>query len=466
MPHHELVIIGTGSGNSLLTEHFDDVDVAIIEAGRFGGTCLNVGCIPTKMFVLPADRVEQAHDAARIGVTIERARADWAAIRDRIFARIDPIADGGEEYRVSQPNVTVYKAEARFTGDRRLSLSSGEEVTADHVVVAAGSRAVLLEDVPGLDRLDPAGGVHTSDTVMRMDTLPRRMVIIGGGFVACEFAHIFAAFGVDVVQLQRSDRVLKQEEVEVSATYATAVADRYDLRLRTVATAARYDGEQWVITTRGPEGETEIETDMVLLAVGRTPNTDRLDAAAAGLQTEWDGRLVVDEQLRTTAPQVWALGDICSEHQLKHVANHEARIVAHNAAVALGRLDAEPRTLDDRVVPHGVFSYPQIAAFGPTREELQVRGVEFVSYTQRFSDVAYGWALEDQYGLLTVHATPEGRILAAHCIGPDSSTLIQPLIQAATFGQHAHEVARGQYWIHPALAEVVENALLGLPLAN
>src|SRR5690606_34877051 len=205
----------------------------------------NVGCIPTKMFVLPADRVEQAHDAARIGVTIERARADWAAIRDRIFARIDPIADGGEEYRVSQPNVTVYKAEARFTGDRRLSLSSGEEVTADHVVVAAGSRAVLLEDVPGLDRLDPARGVHTSDTVMRMDTLPRRMVIIGGGFVACEFAHIFAAFGVDVVQLQRSDRVLKQEEVEVSATYATAVADRYDLRLRTVATAARYDGEQW-----------------------------------------------------------------------------------------------------------------------------------------------------------------------------------------------------------------------------
>lgn len=466
MPHHELVIIGTGSGNSLLTEHFDDVDVAIIEAGKFGGTCLNVGCIPTKMFVLPADRVEQAHDAARIGVTIERARADWAAIRDRIFARIDPIADGGEEYRVSQPNVTVYKAEACFTGDRRLSLSSGEEVTADHVVVAAGSRAVLLEDVPGLDRLDPARGVHTSDTVMRMDTLPRRMVIIGGGFVACEFAHIFAAFGVDVVQLQRSDRVLKQEEVEVSATYATAVADRYDLRLRTVAKAARYDGEQWVITTRGPEGETEIETDTVLLAVGRTPNTDRLDAAAAGLQTEWDGRLVVDEQLRTTAPQVWALGDICSEHQLKHVANHEARIVAHNAAVALGRLDAEPRTLDDRVVPHGVFSYPQIAAFGPTREELQVRGVEFVSYTQRFSDVAYGWALEDQYGLLTVHATPEGRILAAHCIGPDSSTLIQPLIQAATFGQHAHEVARGQYWIHPALAEVVENALLGLPLAN
>lgn len=465
MPHHELVIIGTGSGNTLLTEHFDDVDVAIIEANRFGGTCLNVGCIPTKMFVLPADRVVHSQDAARIGVTVEGARADWAAIRDRIFARIDPIADGGEEYRVSQRHVTVYKAEARFVGDRRLSLSTGEEVTADHIVVAAGSRALLLDDVPGLEQADPDRGLHTSDSVMRMDALPRRMVIIGGGFVACEFAHVFAAFGVDVIQLQRSDHLLGHEETEVSATYTSVAADRYDLRLQTVATSAHHDGEQWVLTVIGPEGEERIATDTVLVAVGRTPNTDRLDPVTAGLETHWDGRLVVDEQLRTTAPQVWALGDICSEDQLKHVANHQARIVAHNVAVALGRVDADPRTLDDRVIPHGVFGYPQAAAFGPTREELQAQGREFVSYTQRFSDVAYGWALEEPHGLLTVHAAPDGRVLAAHCIGPEASTVIQPLIQAATFGQHAHDVARGQYWIHPALAEVVENALLGLPLA-
>lgn len=464
MPHHELAIIGTGSGNTLLTEHLDGVDVAIIEANRFGGTCLNVGCIPTKMFVLPADRVVQSRDAERIGVTIEEARADWPAIRDRIFARIDPIAQGGEDYRVSQPHVTVYKAEAKFIGDRHLALSTGDEVTADHIVVAAGSRADLLPDIPGLEQADPDRSLHTSDSVMRIDALPRRMVIIGGGFVACEFAHVFAAFGVEVVQLQRSDRLLKHEEVEVSATYTSVAADRYDLRLQTVATSASHDGEQWTLTVRGPEGEDELQADMVLVAVGRTPNSDRLNAAAAGLGTHWDGRLIVDEQLRTTAPQVWALGDICSEDQLKHVANHQAGIVAHNVAVALGRIDDEPHTLDDRVIPHGVFGYPQAAAFGPTREELEIQGTEFVSYTQRFSDVAYGWALEEPHGLLTVHAAPDGRILAAHCIGPDSSTVIQPLIQAATFGQRAHEVANGQYWIHPALAEVVENALLGLPL--
>lgn len=463
MPHHELVIIGTGSGNTLLTEHLDGVDIGIIEAGRFGGTCLNVGCIPTKMFVVPADRVVDSAEGERIGVTVTGARAHWAAVRDRIFARIDPIADGGEDYRVSQSHVTVYKAEARFTGERTLSLSTGEEVTADRIVVATGSRPVGL-DVPGLEAPDPARGLHTSDTVMRLDTLPERMVIIGGGFVACEFAHVFAGFGVEVIQLQRSAHLLRSEEDEVSATFTAVAAERYDLRLQTVATKAIHDGRTWTVTTEGPDGTDEIETDTILLAVGRVPNSDRVGAGSGGIEVDREGLIVVDDQLRTTAEKVWALGDASSPHQLKHVANYEARIVAHNLAVDLGRLDAEPMTVDDRPVPHGVFGHPQIAAFGPTRAELEAAGTEFVCYTQRFSDVAYGWALEEPHGLLTVHASPDGQILAAHCIGPHASTVIQPLIQAATFGQHALDVARGQYWIHPALAEVVENALLGLPL--
>ncbi|HHU09371.1 MAG TPA: mycothione reductase [Intrasporangiaceae bacterium] len=463
MPHHELIIIGSGSGNTLLTDHLDGVDVGIVEAGRFGGTCLNVGCIPTKMFVVPADRIVEGQEAARIGVDAPLARADWPAIRDRIFGRIDPISTGGEEYRISQPHVTVYPHEARFTGERRLRLETGEELTADHIVVAAGSRARGLS-VPGLEGADPSRGVHTSDTVMRLDALPQRMVIVGGGFVACEFAHVFAAFGVEVTQVQRSAVLLTHEESEVSHTYTQLSSERLDLRLETVVTTAEYADRTWSLTLEGPDGTDSMQTDAVLLAVGRTPNSDRVAASAGGLEVDKDGLIVVDDELRTTVPGVWALGDVCSPHQLKHVANHEARIVAHNLAVALGRLDAPPQRLDDRVVPHGVFGYPQIAAFGPTRAQLADDGVEFVSYTQRFSDVAYGWAMEDPTGLLTVHATRSGEILAAHCLGPHASTVIQPLIQAASLGNTAEQVARGQYWIHPALAEVVENALLGLDL--
>jgi mycothione reductase len=465
MPHHDLVIIGSGSGNSLLTPELEGLDVAIIEKGTFGGTCLNVGCIPTKMFVVPADRVEEACDAHRLGVTFRHPTVDWPAIRDRIFGRIDPISAGGEAYRNGQERVTLYRTRARFTGERRLLLDTGEEVTADRVVVASGSRPNGL-DVEGLRHVDPANGVHTSDTVMRLDALPPRMAVVGGGFVACELAHVFASLGVHVTQVQRSATLLSHEEVEVAQRYTEVARHRYDLRLTTRVTTAEHVSGVWRLATQGPGGVGHVEAEAVLLAVGRRPNTDLLDTGAGGLEVDDDGLLVVDDQLRTTAKGVWALGDICSSHQLKHVANHEARVVAHNVAVDSGRLGEEPMRLDDRPIPHAVFGHPQVASFGPTAAQLDDAGTAYVSKTQAFGDVAYGWALEDTTGLLTVHAEPGGRILAAHVIGPHASTVIQPLIQAATFHQDALEVARGQYWIHPALAEVVENALLGLPRAH
>ncbi|QIM19919.1 mycothione reductase [Phycicoccus sp. HDW14] len=465
MPHHDLVIIGSGSGNSLLTPELEGLDVALVEKGTFGGTCLNVGCIPTKMFVLPADRVVEAEDAARLGVTFAPPTVDWPAIRDRVFGRIDPISRGGEEYRRSQDAVTLYRTRARFTGPRTLVLDTGEELTTERVVVASGSRAVGLA-VDGLTDVDPDRGVHTSDTVMRMDELPARMVVVGGGFVACEMAHVFSALGVHVTQVQRSGRLLMAEELEVSQRYTDIARERYDLRLSTRVTAAEHGHGTWRLAVEGPDGEDHLETETVLLAVGRRPNTDLLDVVAGGLDTHPDGRLVVDAQQRTSVPGVWALGDISSVHQLKHVANGEARTVAHNLAVDLGRIPGPPLEDDGRPVPHAVFGHPQVASFGPTAAQLRSDGTEFVSYTQQVGDVAYGWALEDTTGLLTIHAAPDGRLLAAHALGPQASSIIQPLIQAASFGQHAHDVCRGQYWIHPALAEVVENALLGLPLGR
>jgi mycothione reductase len=292
------------------------------------------------------------------------------------------------------------------------------------------------------------------------------MAVIGGGFVACEMAHVFAALGVAVTQVQRGEALLRHHEVEVSQRYTEIARHRYDLRLSTTTTSAERTGDVWRIGLTGPGGASHVEAEVVLLAVGRAPNTDRLEPAAAGLEVHDDGRLVVDAELRATAPRVWALGDVSSAHQLKHVANHEARIVAHNLAVDLGRIDSPPRTTDARPVPHAVFGHPQVAAFGPTAAELSAAGTPFVTATQSVGDVAYGWALEDTTGLLTVHADPTGRILAAHAIGPHASTVIQPLVQAASFGQRAIDVARDQYWIHPALAEVVENALLGLPLPD
>jgi mycothione reductase len=257
--------------------------------------------------------------------------------------------------------------------------------------------------------------------------------------------------------VHRGPRVLTAEDGEISGAFTDLARARFDLRLESTVVAAERSGSAWRLTVEGPDGTSCIDTDAVLLAVGRVPNTDLLDAAAGGLPTHDDGRLVVDAQQRTPVTGVWALGDISSDHQLKHVANHEMRVVKHNLTHP-----GAPVESDHRYVPHAVFSHPQLAAVGHTQEQLEAAGRPFHAATQRFGDVAFGWALEDTSGICKVIVDPDTlEILGAHLMGPMSSTLVQPLIQAMQFGQRADDIAKKQYWIHPALTEVIENALLG-----
>jgi len=451
--HFDLAIIGTGSGNSILGPEFDDWDVAIIERGRFGGTCLNVGCIPTKMYVYAADVADTIRDASRYGVdgTVDKIR--WTDIRDRIFGRIDPIAAGGEHYRTHEnPHVTVFKGECRFTGPKQLDTGTGETITADRFVIAAGARPLVPLEVAA----SPVA-FHTSDTVMRMEVLPRRMVILGGGYIASEFAHVFSALGVEVSLVTRGSGLLRYRDETVSERFTAIARERWDVHLGQRPSRIANDGAEVVLTL--PDG-TEVRGDVLLVAVGRVPNTDLVDAALTGVEVHSDGRIAVDEYQRTSVDGIYALGDICSPYQLKHVANHEARTVRHNLAHP-----DEPRASDHRFVPSAVFTHPQIAAVGRTESECRDAGLDYVAKVQEYGDVAYGWAMEDTTGFCKILAERgTGRLLGAHVMGPQASTVIQPLIQAMSFDLGAREMAHGQYWIHPGLPEVVENTLLGLEL--
>jgi mycothione reductase len=452
--NYDLVIIGTGSGNSILDSRFAGQRVAIVEKGTFGGTCLNVGCIPTKMFVHPADLAAMPAAGARLGVDATLDGVRWTDVRDRVFGRIDPIAAGGREYRRDHPDnahVTVYEGMARFTGPRTLEVNS-ETITADRVVLAAGGRPVV-PDVPGLEDV----GYHTSDTVMRIDELPRRLVIIGSGFVSAEFAHVFSSFGVEVTVIARSGALLRAEDEDISARFTELASKKWDVRLDRKLLRASRDAAGIRLELAGDE---VIETDLVLVAIGRVPNSDLLDLPAAGIDVTATGHVVVDEFQHTTADGVWALGDISSPYELKHVANHEARVVQHN----LLHPD-RPIAADHRFVPHAVFTSPQIASVGLTEQQARARDVRYVTKIQDYADIAYGWAMEDTTGFAKLLADPAtGRLLGAHIIGPQAPTLIQPLVQAMSFGLDARSMASGQYWIHPAMPELIENALLGLPL--
>ncbi len=461
MQHFDVAVIGSGSGNSLIDERFAGLQVALIDDNEeFGGTCLNRGCIPTKMFVLPADHAVSVEDARRLGVDLRFEGADWRAIRDRIFGRIDPISVGGLDWRERSDNVTVFRSRASFVDPHTLQVGD-DRISADQIVIATGSRPRPLDvDVPE----DLAGRIHTSDDIMRLDALPRRLVILGAGFIAAEFAHVFSGLGSEVTVINRSNVVLRGEDEDISDAFARAFAQRVKLRLN----------QQVDIIEHGPANDVQVVTkdrngveyvyfaDAVLVATGRVRNSEALNLEAAGVAVRDDGQIRVNGEQRTSVEHIWAMGDVSSDHLLKHVANAEMRTVQHN----LVAIEADRVETDHRYVPHAVFSHPQIAGVGATEQQLREWGTPYIVARQRYSDVAYGWAMEDQGHFVKLLADPRNwRLLGAHIIGPQASTLIQPLIQAMSFGLSVPDMARGQYWIHPSLPEVVENALLGL-MAN
>jgi mycothione reductase len=452
MSHYDLVVIGSGSGNSVITEQMAGWRIAMVEESTFGGTCLNVGCIPTKMFVYTADVADSIRRSSQYGVDAHIDDVRWRDIRDRVFDRIDPISAGGERYRMQ--NHTLHKAHATFTGPRQLQLSSGEHLSADRIVIATGSRVDVPPEVT-------ASGVpfHTSDTVMRLDELPARLIILGGGYIAAEFAHVFSALGVQVTIVCRGPALLRRLDEEISARFTMLAKQRWAVHTDAKPEALSLTGNSDGVSLQLADGIV-IDADLLLVATGRVPNTDRLGLDLAGVDVDSDGLVVVDEYQRSTADGVWALGDASSADQLKHVANQDARIVAHNLS-----FPDDLKVSNHRFIPSAVFTDPQLAGVGLTEQDARAKGIPYVSAVQEFGSTAYGWAMQDTTGICKLLADPDtGKLLGAHLLGPQSSSLIQPLIQAMTFEQRVTDVARNQYWIHPALAEVVENALLKLTL--
>jgi mycothione reductase len=236
------------------------------------------------------------------------------------------------------------------------------------------------------------------------------------------------------------------------------------VEVRTSSTVHRVDrrpsGDGVLLSACSDAGtEFGVEGDLLLVATGRVPNSDTLDLEVTGVEVDGAGRVVVDEQQRTTAPGIFALGDVSSRYQLKHVANHEARVVRHNLLHPDSMVAA-----DHRYVPYAVFSDPQVAAVGLTEAEAVERGLDHAVGIYEYASTAYGWAMGDEDHFVKVIGDRRtGLLLGAHLVGPQASSLIQPLVQAMSFGIPAHAAARGQYWIHPAMSEVVENALLDLP---
>lgn len=482
--HFDLIIVGTGSGNSIPGDEFDGLRIAIVEEGRFGGTCLNAGCIPTKMFVYAADTARDVAQAHRVDVHTSPAHVDWAGLRSRVFdERIDPIARGGEAYRTGNdtPNITVFKGRARFTGPLQLLVTDGaggdaHSITGDTIVLATGSRPRIPAAIA-----ESGAPYVTSDDVMRLEERPESIVIVGAGIVAVEFASVFSAMGTRVTVVDRGQQLLKRMDATLVARFNESADATWTTRHGVSVTAVEDLGagspeaaEGTDASSGSPVGTSAsrpavrvhlsdgscVQAERLLVAAGRVNNSDRLNTAAAGIELTEDGRILTDDYGRATAPGVWALGDASNEFQLKHVANAEARAIAHNL-----RHPEDLRQLPHTVVPSAIFTHPHIATVGLTEEQARGTGRPITVGLQEYGDVAYGWAMNDHTGLCKIIAdAATGEILGGHIMGPQATTLIQTIVTAMAFHIDAHSLARGQYWPHPALTEVVENALLQLDL--
>ncbi|MAL82679.1 MAG: mycothione reductase [Acidimicrobiaceae bacterium] len=447
----DLIIIGSGSGNHI-PEFLNDWRIAMVERDVFGGTCLNRGCIPSKMLVLPADRAVEADEARSLGVDITVNGADWLAIRDRVFGRIDPISESGRGYRAERcENVTLIEGTGQFVRSEIDGMHAvdvdGRRITAPNVLVAVGSRP-SLPPIAGLQEC----GFHTSDSIMRLDTFPSRLGIIGGGYIAAEMGHVFSGLGSEVTLFNRSATMLSRHDSDIATTFTEEFRRRVSLQLGHLPSKVER-------TSQGIEMHCDgniIIVDELLLATGREPNSDLLNCDLVGLETSSRGIVTVDSQMRTSVPGIWAIGDVANEHQLKHVANAEVDVAFWNMAHA-----DDQQVVTQRHVPAAVFSYPQVASVGLTEQAASAENRDVVIGRRDYAGTAYGWALGDGPGFAKVivdRASDE--ILGAHIIGPQAATLIQPLVQAMQFSQTATQVARDVYYIHPALTEVIENALL------
>ena len=331
---------------------------------------------------------------------------------------------------------------------------NGEEISAETVLIAAGTRP-MVPDIPGLQGVP----YITSDEALRLPEQPRRLAILGGGYIAAEMAHFFGALGTEVTLIHRGPQLLRAEDDDVARRFTEVYQRKINMLLNTQISRADSRGHEIVLQVSSEGSTAEVVADGLLVATGRVPNTDLLNVAATEVEIDERGFVKTDEFLETNVPGIWALGDIVGKYLLKHSANLEASYATNNIFNPDGKV-----AVHYWAMPHAIFASPQVACVGLTEREVNDQGIEYAVASYDYSDTAYGSSIEDRDGFVKVLAERHsGEILGAHMIGTDASILIQEVVNAMRAGLNVRSITQSIY-VHPALPEVVQRAFGELDL--
>jgi len=459
MKEYDLISIGTGSAMnivSIMVQENPQIKVAVIDKDEPGGICLTRGCIPSKLLLYPAELVRMIGETGELGIDVNIRKIDFRRVMERMRTLIHKDIDMIRQGVSHSENIDYYPTVAEFISPYTLKVGN-EAITSKMIFLCTGSKPTI-PSIGGLKKV----GYLTSDTVLKMNRLPESIAIVGGGYIAAEYGHFFSAMGSKVTIIGRNPQFLKQEEPAVSALAKRelekhmTILTNHEVREAEITSS---DKKRLIAVNRENGEKTVTTADEILIATGRSPNTDILHPEKVGIETDKRGWIIVNEYLETSQPNIWAFGDANGRHLFKHVANYESIVVYYNA-VLKKKIKA-----DYHAIPHAVFTYPEIGSVGlREKEAIEKYGEDNVLIGMyQYENTAKGEAMGVKYYFVKVIVEKETmKILGAHIIGPYASVLIQEIINLMyTPEQSARPITDGMY-IHPALNEVVERAFSSL----
>ena len=451
MQTFDLIVIGAGSGLNISSAAADKgMKVAIVEKGPMGGTCLNRGCIPSKIIIHSADVAETIKKSHLFGIKSKINSIDFAKIISRASGLVDEDAKEIEKAILKNKNTTLFKAEAKFVGERILKVGK-ETIKGEKIVIAAGTRP-LVPEIEGLMETN----FITSDEALRLKKQPKTLTVLGGGYIAAELAHFYGALGTKINIIQRNKLLVPNEDEDISKKFTEIFSKKYNVLTEFNAKRVQKKGKKFIVDVQNGKFTKKIISDLLLVAAGRIPNTDLLDVKKTNVETNEKGFIKTNEYLETTAKNIWALGDIAGKFLFKHSANLEAQHVYYNA------IENKRSKVDYIAMPHAIFSSPQIAGIGLREQDLKNSNADYATGKYNFINSGMGLALQDNEGFVKIFADRKTRkILGCHILGTDASTLIHEVVLAMKNGLTADAI-QSTVHVHPALSEVVQRAVNGI----
>jgi glutathione reductase (NADPH) len=437
---YDLFVIGAGSGgvraSRIAASH--GARVAVAEEYRVGGTCVIRGCVPKKLLVYGSHFAEDLADARRFGWNTEGATFDWPTLRDNVAAEVDRL-EGLYGQTLGSNKVEVFHERAVVSGPNSVELASGREISAAYILIATGAWPAI-PDVPGANL-----GI-TSNEVFHLPELPKRAVIAGAGYIANEFAGIFNELGVEVTLVTRGDKMLRSYDQEIVEKLVGMSREKgIDIRMNFPFKSASRQDDGSILIDGGDQGM--IETDLLMWAVGRTPNTKNLGLEDIGVALDKDGAVVVGGDNRTNIPSIYAVGDVTNRVQLTPVAIREGHAFADTV------FGNNPRTIDYATIPTAVFSNPPLAGVGMTEDEAREKLGDIKVYKSDFramKNVLAGRNERALYKMIVDTATD--KVVGLHLIGPDSAEILQAAAVAVKAGL-TKQAFDDTVALHPSMAE-------------